>query len=402
MKFSDLGTILNRENKRLIAAFTLSAIGNGMTLSLLMVYLHDQRGFSNTFGGFVIAFGNICSLLSAGPLGALIDRIGPKKVTIVSALLTGLGAMSWTMVTTKTEALLAMALFSVANPGLWAGNTVMLTRLTAPEHRQKIYGLNFMGLNLGLGCGGLIAALIIQENSLLSFQLLYTLDGITYLLYFLLIFSVPTHLVDHRDQPQEHRLGSYRELFAIKELRYFLIGALCLMTFGYGELQAGIPVFTTQYLELSPKWLGVIFGANTLSIVAFQPLLLRMIERISKYRALIAAGVIWSFSWIVMAISPLFGWVLALIAVALSQVIFAFGEMIWSPTAPAILNEISPDHLRGRANALNALLWGISGVLGPSMAGLMLGNEFAMQWVAVMAIGSLVPLPLFYRLQRHR
>lgn len=402
MKFSDLRTILNRENKRLIAAFTLSALGNGATLSLLMVYLHDQRGFSNTFGGLVMAFGNLCSLICAGPLGALIDRIGPKKVSLVSALLTACGAASWTMVTTKTEALVAMALFSVANPGLWAGNTVMLTRLTEPEHRQKIYGLNFMGLNLGLGLGGFISALIIQENSLLSFQFLYAFDGLTYLLYFFLIFTVPSDLVGHRNDHKESIQGSYRELFAIKELRYFLIGALLLMTFGYGELQAGIPVFTTQYLDLSPKWLGVIFGANTLSIVAFQPLLLRVLERHSKYRALIAAGLIWSSSWIVIAFSPLFGWLLALIAVAISQVIFAFGEMIWSPTAPAILNEISPEHVRGRANALNGLLWGISGVLGPSMAGLMLGNGLTMQWVVVMAIGSLLPLPLFYRLQRHR
>jgi len=40
-----------------------------------------------------------------------------------------------------------------------------------------------------------------------------------------------------------------------------------LFTFGYGVIQAGIPVYATQFLGLSPKWLGIIFGVNTLAIV---------------------------------------------------------------------------------------------------------------------------------------
>ncbi len=58
---------------------SLNAIGGGMTLSLLMVYLHDIRGFTTTFGGLLMAWGAFTGIIGAGPLGAVVDRIGPKK-----------------------------------------------------------------------------------------------------------------------------------------------------------------------------------------------------------------------------------------------------------------------------------------------------------------------------------
>lgn len=402
MKLGNFTT--NRDNRRLIYAFGLNAVGNGMTMSLLIVYLHDLRGFSNTFGGLVLAVGSAISLLFGGPTGALIDRIGPKKVTIASILFLATGAASWAFVTTKVQAFVAITLICLASPALWGGNSVMLTRLTPPEERQKIFGLNFMALNVGIGLGGFLASAIIQENNLRSFQIMYFLDALTYLGYLVLLFTIKSSKIDaYIPEEGEESKGSYRELFANREIVYFVIAGLILMIFGYGPLQAGIPVFVTQHLELSPKWLGLIYGANTIAIVIFQPLVLRLLEKRSKYRALLTVGLIWSLSWWVVATSNFFiGMVAAGIAIGISQIVFAVGEMIWSPTAPALLNEISPEHMRGRSNALIGVQWGIAGVVGPATAGLMLGHGWAMQWVFLMGVGALLPIPLFAAMHHYQ
>ena len=394
----------NRDNRRLIYAFGLNAIGNGMTMSLLIVYMHDLRGFSYSFGGLVLAVGSAISLLFGGPTGALIDRIGPKKVTVGSILFLATGAASWAFITTQIQAFIAMSLICMAGPALWGGNNVMLTRLTPPEERHKIFGLNFMALNVGIGLGGLIASAIIQENNLRSFQIMYLLDALTYLGYLVLLFTIKNPKIDaYVPEDGEEKKGSYIELFRNREIVYFVFAGLILMIFGYGPLQAGIPVFVTEHLELSPKWLGLIYGANTISIVLFQPLVLRLLEKRSKYRALLTVGAIWSLSWVVIALSNIFiGLIVAGVIVAISQIVFAVGEMIWSPTAPALLNEISPEHMRGRANALNGLQWGIAGVVGPAMAGLMLGHGWAMQWVYLMGIGALLPIPLFAAMHHYQ
>jgi hypothetical protein len=46
------------------------------------------------------------------------------------------------------------------------------------------------------------------------------------------------------------------------------------------------------------------------------------------------------------------------------------------------------------------LQWGISGIAGPAVAGLMIGANLEQLWVLTMAIGVLAPLPLFAYLKR--
>ena len=399
--FKEFTSILNPHSRRIVTGISLNAIGGGMTLSLLMVYLHDVRGFSITFGGLLMAWGAFVGILGAGPTGALVDRIGPKKVIVPGLIFASLSAFSFSLVTTHGQAVIAMTLFSLGGQCIWPAQMVILTRVTPEKDRSKIFGFNFMLLNLGLGIGGLISSLIIREDSVLSFQIMYWVDGATYLLYLFIVLGLHTpHAGKYIAKEHEPREGSYRELFARKDLTVLTFAGVILLTFGYGPLQSGIPIYATQYLELSPKWLGVIFGVNTLSIVIFQPLVLKVLERYSKYNALISVGVIWAISWIAVGVSPYVPIFVGGIALCVSQLIFAFGEMVHAPTSPALLQELTPEHIRGRASALISLQWGLSGIIGPALAGIMIGAHLEQLWVLTMVIGVLIPIPFFSYVKR--
>lgn len=372
-----------------------------MTLSLLLVYLHDMRGFTNTFGGLLLAYGSIVSIVTSTPMGALVDRVGPKKVMIGGLLVNSAAAFSLSLVETHFQAILAITFINAAGQAIWPSQTVILTRVTPEADRPKIFGFNFMLLNLGLGLGGLISSLIIQEGNLRSFQIMYWVDGSTFLLYLMVILTLKGENVN-RYIPKAHepKSGSYRDLFEVKPLMLLGMGGIILFTFGYGTIQAGVPVFATQFLDLSPKWLGIIFGVNTISIVTLQPLVMRILEKYSRYTALISIGVIWAISWIFVGISPLLPLFTAGIAICMSQLVFAFGEMVQAPTIPTLANELAPEHIRGRANALMSLQWSVSGVLGPAITGIMLGAELPELWVATMFVGCFASIPIFIAMKR--
>jgi MFS family permease len=229
---------------------------------------------------------------------------------------------------------------------------------------------------------------------------MYWVDGSTFLLYLLIVLSLHGENVNrYIPKDDEPKQGSYRDLFAIKPLMLLGIGGITLFTFGYGTIQAGIPVFATQFLGLSPKWLGIIFGVNTISIVVFQPLVMRIIEKYSKYAALIAVGLVWALSWLFVGVAPFLPLFASGIALSLSQLVFAVGEMIQAPTIPTLANELAPEHIRGRANAWMSLQWSVSGVLGPAITGLMLGADLSKAWVLVMFIGCFVSIPLFLKMR---
>jgi MFS family permease len=401
MLYKDFAAILNPKSRKMVVGICLNAIGGGMTLSLLLVYLHDMRGFTNTFGGLLLAWGALVSIVASTPMGALVDRIGPKKVMIGGLLLNSAAAFSLAFVTTHLQVLFAVTAINIAGQAIWPSQSVVLTRVTPEEHRSKIFGLNFMLLNLGLGLGGLISSLIITEGSLRSFQIMYWIDASTFLVYLAIILTLHGEGLDkyipHEDEPQQ---GTYRDLLQIKPLILLGTGGIILFTFGYGVIQAGVPIFATQFLGLSPKWLGLIFGVNTLAIFTLQPFVMKVLDRYSKYNALIAIGIIWSASWIFVGISPLLPLIASGIALCISQLIFAIGEMVQAPVIPTLANELAPEHIRGRANAFMSLQWSISGVAGPAITGLMLGADLQILWVASMFIGSFLAIPLFLRLKR--
>jgi MFS family permease len=257
-----------------------------------------------------------------------------------------------------------------------------------------------MLLNLGLGLGGLISSIIIQPGSLRSFQWMYWIDGASVLIYLAIILTMHGEGLDrYVPEPHEPQQGTYRDLFAIKPLMFLGLGGIILFTFGYGVIQAGVPIYATQFLGLSPKWLGIIFGVNTFAIVILQPVVMRFIERYSKYAALVSIGIIWAISWIFVGISPMLPMIASGIALCISQFIFAIGETVQAPTIPTLANELAPEHIRGRANAFMSLQWSISGVAGPAITGLMLGADLPTLWVATMFIGSFLSIPLFLRMR---
>jgi MFS family permease len=396
MLFKEFTVLLNPQSRKIVMGICLNAIGGGMTLSLLLVYLHDMRGFTNTFGGLLLAYASLVSIFTSSPMGALVDRIGPKKVMIGGLIVNSAASLSLSQVHTHLQAILALTFINVAGQAIWPSQSVILTRLTPEKDRSKIFGFNFMLLNLGLGMGGLISSLIIQKGDLLSFQIMYFVDASTFLIYLLIVLTLRGEHVN-RYVPKEHekKEGSYRDLFAIKPLMLLGIAGIILFTFGYGTIQAGVPVFATQFLGLDPKWLGIIFGVNTISIVIFQPLVMRVLDRYSQYTALISIGIIWAISWLFVGIAPYLPMIASGIAICVSQLVFAFGEMVQAPTIPTLANHLAPEHIRGRANAWMSLQWSVSGVLGPAITGVMLGANLGTAWVVTMFFGCFLSIPIF-------
>jgi MFS family permease len=396
MLFKEFTVLLNPQSRKIVMGICLNAIGGGMTLSLLLVYLHDMRGFTNTFGGLLLAYASLVSIFTSSPMGALVDRIGPKKVMIGGLIVNSAASLSLSQVHTHLQAIIALTFINIAGQAIWPSQSVILTRLTPEKDRSKIFGFNFMLLNLGLGLGGLISSLIIQKGDLLSFQIMYFVDASTFLIYLLIVLTLRgehvNRYIPHVDEPKE---GTYRDLFAIKPLMLLGIAGIILFTFGYGTIQAGVPVFATQFLGLDPKWLGIIFGVNTISIVVFQPLVMRVLDRYSKYTALISIGIIWAISWLFVGVAPYLPLMASGIAICISQLVFAFGEMVQAPTIPTLANQLAPEHIRGRANAWMSLQWSVSGVLGPAITGVMLGANLGTAWVLTMFFGCFLSIPIF-------
>jgi MFS family permease len=172
-------------------------------------------------------------------------------------------------------------------------------------------------------------------------------------------------------------------------MRRYLAGALLLLTCGYGSMEAGIPVFMTEVTGLPVNMIGVVFAFNTFVIVVAQVWVLKRMEGRSRSRAMALTALAWAACWALLAASSVFGQVVATVLIIVGISVFALGETVWSPSAPSLINDLAPGHLRGRYNAAGGLVWGVAGSVGPAFAGLVLGAGLGVVWALALAVGSL-------------
>jgi MFS family permease len=396
-----LRDVLTPELRRVVYGVGFNALGNGLTLSLLMVYLTDIRDIPIANATLVLTAMAIVGVIAAGPVGTLIDKYGPRRVILVGLAVEALGVASWSQVDSFSDALITGALVSLGGSAIWPPQNALIARLASPETRQRVFGINFMLLNAGLGMGGLIAALLIEDGNSASFERLYLVNSLAYIGFFIAVFPLKKAGGPVPVTTEAEASAGYREVFQDRLLIRLAIATLIMLTFGYASVEAGLSLFVVNEAGLSAKTLGVIFGLNTATIVIAQAFVLKFIQGRSRSKVLASVGLMWAVSWALVGFSSNFSPAFALALIGLGQVVFAIGETFWSPIAPAMANDLAPEHLRGRYNAITAFQWTVANSIGPLVAGAFLGRGLVNGWILTLVIGCLFAAWLLLGMRKH-
>lgn len=391
---------------RIFAGFAFSALGSGLTMPFLFVYLSEVRGIHTATVGLLFAYMGVLGFVCAPISGSLIDRFGPRPVMIAGVVTEAVSTAAIGLVATVPQALVVATVMTVGSVGIWPASTAMLTRLVPAERRERVYGLQFMLLNAGLGVGGLVSAWLVHVDSVASFQRLYLIDGCTFLVYLVVLATLPAGTGAEpvagpgAGDPAGPQPG-WRTVLSDKVLLRVVALSVLAITFGYSQFETGFAAYTVEVSGVPPRALGLAYGANTAAIVIGQLVALRFIANRRRSRLLAVCTAVWATAWAIVGLSDLVdGWVATVLAVA-GLGVFGIGETLWAPIAPAIVNDLAPEEMRGRYNALQGMTWTVASIVGPAFAGLMIGGGLAHAWITTLVAGMAIASLLFWRLRRH-
>ena len=379
---------LPRDAYSILLGISLSAIGNGLVLPFFVVYLHLARGLPVAIAGLVLSWMGIVSLLFAPAVGWLIDHFGPKPSLIFGLGVAAIGYTSLGFVSNIPQAFGAATFCAIGLGTLWPSQSAFLAEVTSEEGRERVFAISFALLNLGIAVGSIIASLAVGTMRASSFTRLYVGDGLTYLLYIGVVLTIrgagSRSRVERADRKADQNLGSWRDVLQDRAFRRVWLFSFVAIFFGYSQLEVGFTSYATLVVHAKPALLAWAFGANTITIAGMQMWVLKRVKLTRRSTALAVAAGLWGASWGAVGLS---GLTRALIFLILAQVIFAVGEMIWSPIMPAVVNDLAPAHLRGRYNAASGAAWQAGLVLGPSMAGALLGAGADRLWLVLTVAG---------------
>jgi len=394
---------LPREGKLMLSVVGFQFVGRGLVLPFWVVYLHEMRGFDLDTVGLLLAVYPLGGFLASVPTGPAIDRYGARKVQIVTLLISIASQVVMAFAETLPFAFVGLLLNGAAFGMSWPSAQSMIASVVPSGLRQRYFGVNFSLLNLGIGIGGITGGLVADVGRLVTFQALYLGDALSYVPPLLLLLVPLRHVGG--PVPHDETSGVTEGAGYLEVLRRPAVLTLTALTFvfafvGYGQLNTGLPAFAREVSEISTRALGFAFAANTLVIVVLQLVVLRRIEGRRRTRVLLLMSLAWAAAWLILGASGLFpGTGTATLLVVTCASVFAFGETLMQPTLPAIVNDLAPDELRGRYNALTATSFQCAAIAAPVVAGVYIDRGLAAVFIGTLLAGLAVVAWLSLRLE---
>ena len=381
---------LPREGRLMLSVVAFEFIGTGLVLPFWVVYLHELRGYSLGVVGILLATMSAAGVVAAVPAGRLIDRLGPRAAMIGVLISAMVGQTMIAFADNIVTTTVAIAIIGAGFGMGWPTSQALISSVVPSAIRARYFGVNFSLLNLGIGIGGITGGLVADVHHLMSFQLMYLGDAVSYVPSLFLMLVPLRHIGGPVPAPED---SSGEDVTYLQVLRAPGMRTLCALFFvsafvGYSQLNAGMPAYSRVIGEVSTRGLGFAFAANTVVIVLLQLVVLQRIEGRRRTRVIVVMSAVWATSWALLAasgISP--GTMSATLFVGACASVFARGETLLQPTMPAIVNDLAPDHLRGRYNALTAGVFQAASILGPIVAGFMIGHGLHLEFIAMLVLG---------------
>jgi len=375
--------------RRILVGNAIAAIGGGLTLPFLVIYLGQVRELGTPVAAGLVAVMALIGLGFTPAVGTLVDRVGPRPVLMVGLAVTAAGTAALAFVQGLVQIATCIVVMAAGQSASWAPQTALYARVTPVADRQQVFGLQFMVLNLGLGIGGIVSAGVVDVLRPQTFSLLYLCNAAALNAYLMILVALRGVGVGSSGQTREpgSPTAGYRVVLGDRALRRLAVAACVLLVFGYGSLEVGLPTYLTLFGGLQPSVVAVAYVANTLVIVLAQIFVIRRIQGRSRTRLAGLVGLMWALAWLLVGISISFPPGIAAGVACLGVAVFALGETIWSPVYPAIVNDLASDELRGRYNAVSSWTWGLAGTAGPALAAGLLGIGHPVIWVGVVVVG---------------
>ena len=354
--------------------------------------------------GLILATVALASFVG-NPLGGwLSDLGGPRAALLFGLLSSAVGVGTFAYAKDAPTAFLAASLLGLGNAIAWPAFDALLAAIVMPERRSAAFSLRHATLNAGMAVGALVAGVVVDTSRPSTFQTIYIIDALTFVVFIpmLLLIARPVAEKVHLDGG---RRPGYRMVLRDRQFLSVVGLSALIVTVGFAQYHAAFPGWTTREGGIPTDALGMCYAANAATVVFLQLPMLRALTGRRRTTAIALACALWAVAW---SLALIFGhggdgW-FARAGFVMTMVVFGIAETALSPTLTAIVNDIAPDHLRGRYNGVSALGWTTGFFVGPAIAGFALdadaGDALLPMLVVACALGGLWATRLGRRLPK--
>ena len=374
---------LPREIYILCVSRIINSLG-GFVFPFLTLFLNEKMGMPEDQMGFFMMTVSLVTIPGAIIAGKLADKYNRKAIILIFNFIPAVifiicGFLADTMLVPYL--LMAAVFFGSFS---WPANSAMTTDLTTPENRQSCYSLIYLGMNMGLAVGYMMAGYLFENHT----QWLFWGDGITTIAGLLLVLLFVKDTKPTEKEIEEinasDRDGEKMEsgsVFSALLNRPFLLAFTVIGTiigFVYSQHGFIMPLHLKAIYGSAQgaRYFGQVMTFNTIIVVFLTSAIINLTK---KYKPITNVAIS-TFTYIIGFGMLYFAKTIEVFVVAV--IIWTVGEIIASVNSGVYVSNHSPVTHRGRFNSLLGIIGGTGRSFAPLLMGMFLvDHSYAQGWL---------------------
>jgi MFS family permease len=363
-----------------------------MVLPFLVLYLTRSLHFSETRAGLMLAIYGAAALVAAPVSGKLSDRYGSLFIINLALFSSALIMFVFTLAHSFWSVCVMTVLLSLTTEMFRPPALAMVSLTVPPEQRKAAFAVIRTAVNLGMSLGPALGGFLAQ----LSFVWLFVVDGITSAAAALVLLIWFPRIKVPKKQENFHRPAIHGSAILADRLLLRLLIATIPIIIVFFQHISGMPLFMVQYLGLAPAVFGLMFTINTILLVLLEVPVNLAISHWSERKTLTLGSFLVAAGYGAMAFSHN-AW-----QIAITVVIWTFGEMLLLPGLPASIAHLAPQERQGEYMGFYTMTFSLSFMIGPWIGTQLLAHFGPVAlWTSMFGIG-LISTMLFALFPRNQ
>jgi MFS family permease len=351
----------------LALATLLSRIGNGLLMTVSVLYFNRIVGLSVAQIGLGLTIAGLFGLVSAVPMGHLADRRGPRTLFVLLSLLVAGLSLLYLLVDTFWQFLAVAVVLTVIDRGAGAVRSALIAAVTQGATGRVAARAYLRAVtNIGIMFGAGIGALALHFDTATAYRSMFVLDSGLSIIAGLIMLAVP------RVEPQP-KTGDGPVWIALRDRGYLAVAALNAgMSIHYAVLDVAIPLWVVDHTE-APRWtVALLLALNCVVISLFQVRSSRGIaDPASAARATRSAGLLLLASMVLFAAASGGGVVTAVVLLAVGALVQVIGELLQSSGSFLLGFDLAMDSAQGQYQGVWNTSMSISTMVAPTVLALL-------------------------------
>jgi len=374
--------------RRVLAASFVDALGTGLFLPLTVAYLSRVVGLSPIQIGLGLAIAGFAAVAAASVSGALVDRYDARAVVLGCFSVSALGFLAYIAVDSFLSFVAVAVALQLASRMERPATAALVLDVSSGPERVGSLAWQQTSRNLGYGVGGLLAGLALLAHGKSPFVVVLAANAASYVVAGALVWRLPAIRPAAREPG--HRDG-YR---AVLSDRPYV---------GLALLNVVVALHDSLLLVAMPLWIltrtsaplaltGLLFTLNTVLVVLLQ---VRTARRIAARRGISAgyrtAAHDYDVACVAFALAAGASTQVAVVLLVMALAALTLGELENTAGEWFLSVELAPHHLRGRYLGLFKTSMALQQAIGPLVVTAILVHWGRMGWIALaLALASAV------------